>query len=443
MTKAASVRAERSQGTGSPGAWSVARAFACEGLNAAQRLVLAVLLARADSEGYAWPHASEVALRTSLAVRTVGRVVAQLAALGLVERAQLRPGELLPNGVPSPDARAVVRATLGSVRAFASGAIDLALAPGLALSHVERATLAALLVHANGKGLAWATQARLASVAGCSVSAVGRALRELRDRRAIVLVMLPPGARLPNGQACAGWRPLVTLLPGAIRALRSEPVEPRSGDVLPPTHEQAPPDARAEGSDPMKRSNEENARDPKGSPDRARPMAAPSVAAPTAPEERSTASREGSAPTALGSTAAREGADLLLGEWVSKLGPDAGPHAREVLSARLADGVTLRELRDAIAGIALTAWRMAPEAPTRRYVGSCVQSAAKARTFAAIGCAAAASLNPEPVEMLAPPPAATPIAPEVRAAQAAQLRALLGSSARPLFFAPRPALDRG
>lgn len=420
----ASNRERAGQGTGTPGAWSVARAFAIEGLTSAQRLVLAVLLTRADREGYAWPHASEVAARTTLALRTVARVVAQLAALGLVERAQLRPGELLPNGLPTPDARAVVRATLGSVRAFVGGSIEAAIAPGLGLSPTERAVLAALLLHANGSRQAWATQARLAAVAGCSVRSVGAALAELRARRMIALAMLPPGATLPNGASCAGWRALVTILPGGIRARAAEPEAPRRSCSSPPALVQPPPGEAAEGRDPENTDPEKSdAREGEPSPIGA-PQAAPMVS-PAAP-----ASGAAAPPNDV--------PDLLLAEWAQKLGSDVGPNARALLAARLAEGVTPREIRDGIEGIRLLPWRMDPCWPTRRYVANCFQYAAKVRTFAA----AARCANPE-VEILAPPPAPERLDPETRKAQAAQLRAILAAGpARPFFLSRRAAVDR-
>lgn len=405
----------------------MARAFMLEGLVAVERLVLAVLLGHADSEGRAWPLLEELARRVGLegGARSSARVLERLQVRGLLERATLAAGELLPNGQTASTARALVTLRLPSTTACLGGAaelLELALSADLQARPAVRAVLAVYCLHASADREAWPSHARVARLAGVAVRTVGRSLFLLRHLGIIERARIAPGAKLPNGTSATQWKSLVVLLEQGLR----QATDPRRSRRAPPTADPSLPDRGSEESDHGSEITESRERAPaEPPPDRAAER--PTVTAPSAPEKC------GAAPIGA---ADEKVVDLLLRKFAERCETDdLGRAPADVVRARLADGFTARDFEHAIEGVALNPWRMALR--SRRWIRSVFGSAARFRTFREAGRGDSDLLEQPLLVAVAPAPR---VEAAERARQREQLAALL-SSPRSFFVSARPAID--
>lgn len=406
---------------------AMARAFMLEGLVAVERLVLAVLLGHADPAGRAWPLLEELAARVGLegGARSVARVLERLQVRGLVDRVTVSAGELLPTGQAASTARALVTLRLPSPAACLGGAaelLELALSPELALRPAARAVLAVYCLHASAAREAWPSHARVAKLAGVSVRTVGSSLFLLRSMGVLERARIAPGAKLPNDQTATQWKSLVTLLEQGLR----QATAPRRSCRASPTVDPSPPDPGSEES--LQGSEITESRE------RARPSAPPQGAASRPPVTAPPAPGCGAVP--LG-PADEQVSDLLLRFSERCETDDLGRAPADVMRARLADGFSAADIRDAIEGVALNPWRMALR--SRRWVRSVFGDAKRFRTHLEAGRGPAHDLDL--LEQLPPPPAPVVVDQAERARQRAQLSAFLGAGPRSFFVSSRPTVD--
>jgi DNA-binding Lrp family transcriptional regulator len=290
----------------------VARAFAPE-LEASysERAVLAWLADRANERGEAWPRLDEGARVTGLAVRSVRRILARLEARGIVERSYLHRGQRGPAGWVVSATTCIVRLAGLLAGAAPLRGVSLALWSRCALSTLERVVLALVVAHANAEGWCWPSFGRLARLAGCSVRAVAGAVAELRRAGVLEGSLVPQGAPLPGGELAREWRLVLRLADGCPK--------PDPGASI------GGPSSMASRTDVHERSAHG------ASPIEDRPPIAP--ADPIA--------------AFLLRYAAIAGTDVL------------GRNAAEIIRQRLADGLSVRDLEHAAAGIAASSWHMA------------------------------------------------------------------------------------
>lgn len=339
-------------------------------LAATERIVLAHLLLRAGSPtGIAWPTIGELAERTGLQPRSVQRVVRRLADAGLVAVTHVEPGGTMPSGFRTPHARAVYRLSVPSTVApvFVGSRFADSLSADVATT--ELVVLAVLSLHANGTGDAWPSYARVGRMGGLSERAVGGAVARLRARGLLRARRVAPGGTLPSGETATTWRVVLTV------------ARPRHGCVATPTVVPPHPDVGAEERDPGPESVK--AEDP--------------------------------------------GVAGLLSEFSDQLQTDdLGPDAAALVAARLADGLSVADVKAAIAGVAAVPWRM--QLRSRRTVRAVFGTLEKTKGFVERG----REHLPVAVEVLAPLPPPPP--PPSRA----ELKARAGAVADALARLARP-----
>lgn len=377
-------------------------------LRAPDRLVLAVLLHRAGApHGEAWPTIGEIAERTALEPRTVTTILRRHEARGMLTTTlQRSSASRYRLNVPSIVAPVVGRS------------LDLALSPST-LTTTERATLAVVLMHTGASGEAWPGHARIASMAGLSLRAVGSALKRLVARGMLTARQVKPGGMLPSGATASGW---VTVLrptgrgPGAARlTLARMPREgddpgalsPRSscgqGAIVVPGGDDPGAEEGIPGTIPVKEE---------------RPCFA-QTSRPTVP-----------APIT-------DAIDLLLEEYAQQLEiEDLGRDAERVMRERVAEA-SIADAKLAIVGIAATPWRM--EQRSRRTVLAALGTSEKFAGFVAKGRATRETFGAIAVaEMIEIAPSAPIQAPpiEVLRARASAVASLLAGLAPPQFVSP-------
>ena len=129
--------------------------------------VFAVLARHADRDGRCWPSRETVAGAAGVSVRSVGRALGELAAVGLIERTARGNGH---GGRTS----SVTTLTAGGGGGWAA-------VPEAALGCSSRAVrlVAVLDLMADRNGMVAASRGRLAELLACSTDSIDRALREL------------------------------------------------------------------------------------------------------------------------------------------------------------------------------------------------------------------------------------------------------------------------
>ena len=90
---------------------SIGPALAKSTLTTTERAVLAVVLLHTGASGEAWPSYERIGLLTGLSQRAVGGAVTRLRVRGVLAARRVRPGALLPSGVPATAWRLVLRPT--------------------------------------------------------------------------------------------------------------------------------------------------------------------------------------------------------------------------------------------------------------------------------------------------------------------------------------------
>lgn len=326
--------ADRSDNVRGPRARFTARAFALElAASFSERAVLAWLAERADASGRAWPRLDEGARVTGLRVRSIRRILARLEERGAVVRTHLARGERGPAGWAVSTATCVVTLACLLSGAAPLRGVSLAAWARSGWSTLERVVVALLEAHRNADGWAWPSYARLARLAGCSPRAIAGAVARLRRAGVLESHLVPQGALLPGGEVAREWR-LV------LRVVASCPTgDPRASSGGPSIADSRP--------DVHKRSA-----------DRASPI-----------EDRPPSS---SPPDPIGS---------FLSSYARIAQTDClGRSAREIVRARLADGLSVRELELAAAGVAASGWHMAEL--SRRTIPAAFGTAERVRLHA-------------------------------------------------------------
>lgn len=321
-------------------------------LRALDRLILAVLLHRI---GAAF---GETAITHAELARAVGASISGVR--GALRRLVAHPANVLAIDASEPAHPRYIVTCEGWGALLCGRALDPALGELDALTTHERAALAVVLLHTGPLGVAWPSDDRIAALAGMSERAVGRALGQLRARGIVEATRIAPGGRLPGGQTARSWCRLLTegkgcpqleLVPASAPKRDDDPVS-WGGHPCFLGRSPLSPEAeeRIPRTDPK---NEEAARDPLG--------ATSSEVAATHPD-----------------------VEPLLRELCDRLELDTpGPDADAIVARRLDEGATVRDLRDAIAGIAATPWRMAKR--ERRWVKSTMRARDRFLGFVELG----------------------------------------------------------
>ena len=284
----------------------VARAFS-PALEAtySERAVLAWLADRANDRGEAWPRLDEGARVTGLAPRSVRRILARLEARGLVARSYLKRGQRGPAGWFVSATTCVVQLACLLAGAAPLRGVSLARWARSSMTTLERVVVALVEAHANADGWAWPSYGRLARLAGCSVRAVAGAVSSLRRAGVLEGSLVPQGAPLPGGELAREWRLVLRLASGASNG---------------------GPSSTATRTDVHERSTH-----------RASHIEDPP---PTPPP-----------PDPIGS---------FLSRYAAIAGTDVlGRNAAQIVRTRLAEGLSVRDLELAAAGVAASAWHMA------------------------------------------------------------------------------------
>lgn len=322
-----------------PRARFVARAFspalAC---TYSERAVLAWLADRANDAGQAWPRLDDGARVTGLAPRSIRRILARLEARGLITRTYLQRGERGPAGWFVSATTCVVQLVCLLAGAAPLRGVSLARWRSSSASTLERVICALVEAHCNADGWAWPSYGRLARLAGCSVRAVAGAVASLRRAGVLEGSLVPQGAPLPGGELAREWRLVLRLASTLPKA------DPRASN--------AGPSSTASRTDVHERSAH-----------RASRIEDPPPTPPPDPIEGF-----------LTRYAAIAGTDVL------------GRNAANIVRARLADGLSVRDLELAAAGVAASPWAMAEL--SRRTIAAAFGTADRVRLHADRGRAA-------------------------------------------------------
>lgn len=324
-------------------------------VGASHRLLLAVLLQRADERLRAWPTIGELARRTSLSPRQVRRTLSELGDAGFIVR------ELEDAG------RVVTHVTLGDAAPIVSGDVSPALLDGLPIGPSERSVLAAYLLHADAIGEAFPGRSTVSRYAGVSIRQVSESVKRLKHIGVLSWVMV-------ERRGAYAYR-RVTIHRERLFALASKGAPPLTSlhrspppSVLPPPDTAAPPPGHG--------------------------------CTQTLPRE----------PFQIEESTRGEAARLLR-RYVDRLQiePSSPRSALALIHKHLADGVPAAKIEAAIEGVRASEWRM--ESPDRRGIHAILRSRSVIEGHAMRSSAArwVDDMLPPP-----PPPVRVEISPEER-----------------------------
>jgi hypothetical protein len=188
-----------------------------------ERAVLAWLATR-ERGGEVWAQLEEGARCTGLHVRSVRRILEQLAdpsreGGALVSRELLHRGARAPSGFAVSRSTSVVRLLVGAVLApLVRLDVRRWFRAELQMETLHRVLLALIASHSNAAGFAWPSYARLAWLAGCSVRSVAGAVGQLCRQGWLVRSLVAPGAELPDRSVARSWRLVLQVVEPDVRA---------------------------------------------------------------------------------------------------------------------------------------------------------------------------------------------------------------------------------